>query len=414
MRHALLGAVLALPLALLALSLPPGGRMGAVLSALPLIAGLVALDHVLRQRVSAGTAFWTTVLAAYATPVFPLLAHAPHAARAVAFLLGAIGLVLVPRWPGSPRARRFFLLALALGFVCSARNAPATLDLARALFGSREGLLFWTPLLWGSLAGAVVLYRREGRAGVHLVGTALLPFAAAAFFDRIDVALPAMLVALGVALEALSRLVQRRPAWALAAVLPLLAVSNLLFMEQYRHTLKRDDTVSFPQVSEGNARLLSRGLGSPNAWPANWIWSARHDLPVERWDLLSGQRLDPGHGATIDVGDLEQDAAFLLSGWSVRHACADAVCREVEGRAEIVIPLERAAYGLILRASGPGALRVTLNGRDLGTVALAPDLGDATVRAGHFRLGRLNRVVLEPVAGTRALVDRVSFIWGER
>ena len=423
-RHALLGAVLALPIALLALATPPGERAGALAGALPALAGLIVLDHVLRKRVPDGTAFWTIVLAAYGTPLFPLLAHAPDATRAIAFLLGALAFAILPKWPGLSRARRQVLvLALVAGFLFSARNAADTidllralfgspegllfwtLDLSRALFGSRGGLLFWTPLLWGSLAGVAILARREGRAAAHLLAVALFPFVTAVYFDRVDVALPALMVALAAALEAGRRLVERRPAWVLAVALPLLAVSNLLFMEQYRHTLKRDDTVSFPQVSEGNARLLSRGVGSPNAWPANWVWSAGHDLPVERWDLLSAQRLDPRRGVTIDVGDLDQDAAFLLEGWSVRHACGDAICREVEGRAEMVVPLERAANRLELRAAGTGSLRVTLNGGDRRELALGPELSTVIVPFTRRWSSGPNRIAFEVMPGGRALVD---------
>jgi hypothetical protein len=399
--------------------------MRAVLSALPVLAGLVLLDHVLRQRVTDGTAFWTVVLAAYATPLFPLLAHATppvyplvtHMAdgpRAIAFLSGAVACMLVPRWSASSWARRVgFGLALAGGLLLDVRVPAPTLDLYRALFGSREGLLFWTPLLWGSLGGAAVLYRREGREAAHLAGIAVLPFAAAAYLDRAYVALPAMLVALGVALEFLSRLVQRRPSWALAATLPIVAASNLLFMEQYRHTLKRDDTVSFPQVSEGNARLLAEAVGSPIAWPANWAWSARTGLPVERWDLLSGHRLDPARGVTIDVGDIDQDAAFLLGGWSVRHVCGTAICRDVEGPAEVILPLEREAASLTLRAQGPGAVHVTVNGADAGALALGQDVLPLTIPGARLRQG-LNRIGLSAAPGATVRVDAVAVAGTER
>lgn len=411
-RQALLGAVLALPIALL---WSADERWSALAATLPALIGLVVLDHVLRRRVPDGTAFWTLVLAAYGTPVLPLLAHAPDAPRAIAFLLGALAFAILPRWPGSSPARRTVLvLALVAGFLFSARHAVDTLDLSRALFGSRGGLLFWTPLLWGSLAGVAVLARREGRAAAHLLAVALAPFATAAYFDRVDVALPALMVALAAALEAGRRLVERRPAWVLAVALPVLAVSNLLFMEQYRHTLKRDDTVSFPQVSEGNARLLSRGVGSPNAWPANWAWSASHDLPVERWDLLSGQRLDPSRGATIDVGDLDQDAAFLLDGWSVRHACGAALCREVEGRAEMVVPLERAATRLDLRAAGTGSLRVTLNGGDPRELALGPEMSTVIVPFRRRWSSGPNRIAFEVMPGGVALVDGLVLQRAER
>jgi hypothetical protein len=158
-------------------------------------------------------------------------------------------------------------------------------------------------------------------------------------------------------------------------------------------------------VSEGNARRLASAVGSPIAWPANWIWSARHGLPVERWDLLSGQRIDPREGATIDVGDLEQDAAFLLDGWSVRHPCGDSVCREVEGRAEMVIPLERPATRLDVRVAGTGSLRVTLNGGDPRELALGPEVAAVIVPFERRFAAGPNRIAFEIAPGGRAIVD---------
>jgi hypothetical protein len=406
-RHALLGAILALPIALLTLAVPAGERAGALSATLPALAGLVLLDLPLRRRVGDGTAFWTLVLAVYGTGLFPLLAHAPDARRATAFLAGALA-VLALRAGATTGARMagFALALLVVGLALGPWRFDAP-GIARGLFGSRNGLLFRTPLLWACLAGLAVLWRREGRAAAALAATGALPFLLAPFAPgaAVEVALPALLTGLAVGLDALCRLLARRPAWALAPAVPLLALSNLLFMQQYRDTLRRDDTVSFPQVSEGNARLLSRGVGSPNAWPANWVWSASHDLPVERWDLLSGQRLDPLQGATIDVGDLEQDAAFLLEGWSVRHACGAAICREVEGRAEMVIPLDRAPTRLYLRAVGTGSLRVTLNGGDPCELALGPEMSPVIVPFRRRWVSGPNRIAFEVAPGGRALVD---------
>ena len=377
---------------------------------LPALIGLVLLARMLRRTIPHGTAFWTLVLAVFGTTLFPLLAHEPDARRAVAFLMGTLALLALRRDTPSPTTRSFLFAAAAIAGL--AIGGPWRIEasgLARAWFGSSDGLLFRTPLLWACLGGLALLARREGRAALPLVIVGLAPFLLTPFVRTaaLDVALPALLFGLGVALDALCRLLARQPAWALAVAIPLVAASNLLFMEQYRHTLRRDDTVSFPQVSEGNARLLSKALGSPIAWPANWIWSARHGLPVERWDLLSGQRLDPDAGAALDVGDLDQDAAFLLDGWSVRHACGDAICREVEGRAEIALPLERPSDGLSVRAQGEGALNITINGAIAGAIVLSPELTTARVLFPGPGRG-LNRIVLEATPGSRALVDGIA------
>jgi hypothetical protein len=411
--------VLALPLALLALS--TATPFGAVAVAAPAVLALVVLDRVLAARVDEGTAFWVTVLGTYGTAIFPLLAHAPEGRRAGALLLGACATALAPRTEAwSPlRATTFALVASAGALLGGAlTGTPQAPDVARALFGSRHGLLFWTPLLWAGLAGLAVLARREGRRAAPVALLGLAPFLSAPFFvdggrvERWDVALPALLLGIASAWEAVAARLRERPAVLTAAAVVLVGLPNLLFMEQYRSSLRRDDTVRFADVAAGNARLVADRVGSPVAWPANWIWSAAAGLPVERWDLASGQRLDPRKGVHVDVGDLEQDAAFLLDGWSVRHACGEAVCREVEGRAEMAIPLEGPPARMTVRAKGPGGLRVSVNGRDLGLLALAPELGEFSVVLQPS--GPLTRIAFEAAPETHAQVDAVSFERGER
>jgi hypothetical protein len=402
-RHLLLGAVLGLPVALLVLAADPGGRLRSLALAAPIVAGLIALDRALRAYASEGTALWTVVLGTFGTGLFPLVAHAPDGRRAIAFLLGAIGVAALGRERTPLRLSAFAAASLA-GLAMAPIHFGGS-GLARAWFGSRGGLLFETPLLWGALLGLALLARRDGRAAAPLAALGALPFLVAPVaHGPIEAALPALLVGLAVALESLAALVARRPSVLAAIGIVLIALSNLAFMEQYRHTLRRDDTVSFPQVSEGNARLVARAVGSPNAWPANWLWSARTGLPVERWDLLSAQRLDPAAGVRIDVGDLGQDAAFLLDGWSVRHECGAAICREVEGRAEIVVPLDRAGPAdLYVLAVGAGRLRVSVNAGAPATIDLD---GEAFLRGPirtRWRAG-VNRVVLEASNGP-ALVD---------
>jgi hypothetical protein len=122
-------------------------------------------------------------------------------------------------------------------------------------------------------------------------------------------------------------------------------------------------------------------------------------------------RLDPRRGVRIDVGDLEQDATFLLEGWSVRHPCGDAVCREVEGRAEMAVPLERAATSsLHVLVVGTGELRVTVNGEVLDTIGVHGEFFDRELPRVAWQRG-VNRVVLERLSG-RQLID--GLVIGER
>src|SRR6185369_3711987 len=154
--------------------------------------------------------------------------------------------------------------------------------------------------------------------------------------------LPALsLFALGLAtvLDLVQRVARRRPLRLAALAGGGLVAWNLLFMAQYRaEIIPRDDTVSFPAVAENSARLLSGMTGAPTAWPANWIFAARQGLPAARYDLLAGQDVLADGPAPIDVGDLGSEA-WLGEGWSVRHPCGASVCREVEGRARLFLPV---------------------------------------------------------------------------
>jgi hypothetical protein len=182
-------------------------------------------------------------------------------------------------------------------------------------------------------------------------------------------------------------------------------------MRQYRDgTVPRDDTVAFADVAAGNARLLAAGVGSPNAWPANWLFALRHGLSPARFDLMAGKELrEEGGRLELDVGRLDHDEALLAEGWSVRHPCGAGVCREVEGQARAFLPLPDGAWRALVVALGegssPGAVRVAVNGRELGAARGEIPL---PTPAGLWRRG-LNEIVLRADAGP-ALVDRVGLV----
>jgi hypothetical protein len=87
-------------------------------------------------------------------------------------------------------------------------------------------------------------------------------------------------------------LLARRAGAAGRARRPLLTLWNGLFMEQYRRNLiPRDDVVSFARVAENTAGLVTDLVGTPLAWPANWIFAARHEAPLASHDVASGKYL---------------------------------------------------------------------------------------------------------------------------
>jgi hypothetical protein len=229
---------------------------------------------------------------------------------------------------------------------------------------------------------------------------------------RVLPALPLLALGLAILADGARAMARDRPLRVLAGAGALLVAWNLLFMAQYRaEMIPRDDTVSFPAVAENAALLLASAAGAPNAWPANWLFAARTGLPAARYDRLGGRDLLAAVPVVIDIGDLDSDAALLAEGWSVRHPCAGAVCREVEGRARILLPVvDPRDVELRVRALGTGTLRVRLEGAT-ATAALHSTFEDVVLPLGResFRAGA-NAVVLEVSPGGQALVDGLALL----
>jgi hypothetical protein len=362
----------------------------------------------------------------------------PRAARSVAALGGAFAVALVPQLLVFKALYGTYLL----GHPVQGRDflhltRPAVLE---TLFSSRHGLLYWTPVLWAGFLGLAGLFARgrltrEGldtdRRTALLLALPILVmiyvnassgdwWAGGSYSNRrFDSALPFLAVGLGASLAGLRGLAARWPGAVLAGVGAALVVWNALFMEQYRRgAIPRDDTVSFARVAENSADLVATALGSPVAWPANWIFAVRHGLPPDRYDLMVGKYLffmQNNLGGVVDVGaDPALDQALLTEGWGVRTPCAgsgDGLCRRLEGRARLFGALEAAEpLDLTVRAAGPGPLRVAVNGTPVAERTLTEGLEDVTARVpgARWRAG-LNEIALETDAGASVHVDRVVF-----
>ena len=359
-------------------------------------------------------------------PALALALERPGPAKAAGVagaLLGGFGLGVVPQLLVFKAIYGTYLLAYPVqGRDFLHLSRPALME---TFFSSRHGLLFWTPVLWGGFVGLAALAIRKPRSFAPLlVPVALLSYVNASSGDwwaggsfsnrRFDSALPFLAVGLAVALAAVRRAAARWPEAVLAAAGAALVVWNALFMEQYRRgVIPRDDTVSFPRVAENSADLVAGAVGSPVAWPANWLFAARHRLPPDRYDLMAGKYLffmQNNMGGVVDVG-AEGDSASLADGWGVRVPCADAVCRLLEGRGRLLAGLQVAEpLDILVRASGTGQLRIAVNGVAVGEGSLAGGLSDVAARvpAARWRSG-LNEVQLETSPGGAALVDRVVF-----
>ena len=408
----LFGAVLA-PLAVIALAT---GRAAFPLALV--IAGAALLWPAL-QGGGRGVAAAALVLLVYATPAYGVALDGGGLA-AGAFLAGSAlaRAALSAGAEAAPRLRALWragaLLALGAGALVLARSGEGPARVMDGLFGSRDGLLFWAPALWIGILGlaARVLPSRA------LPLALLLAIAAAADpgpvrAARVAPLLPLVAVGFARALAALADASARRPLVPLAAGLAAAALWNALLMAQYRDGgVPRDDTVAFARVAGNAAASVSRAAGSPNAWPANWLYAARHRVAPARYDLLAGVDAFEGRhalGGVIDVGDLDAEAALLDGGWSVRHPCGAGVCRAVEGVAALRVPLRRAEdLDLAVVAAGSGTLTVAVNGVPVLQAALDDALAPRRARVPRARFrGGLEAITLAVTPGGRALVDRI-------
>jgi hypothetical protein len=405
------------------------------MSVILVLAGAVLLWPVLRARHGRAVVA-ATLIALLSGTVAWGIARGPGWSGAAAFAIASALVRIafgrrddVPERMTPGRRRGLWLGALGLAAVVLAAKGAGIGDVLDGLFSSWSGLLWWSPILWLAVAGSV---RARSFATSSAVLPALLVAAAvgAVTMDagpfrgaRFAPVLPLLALGLARAFDALRAAALRRPLLPVGALLAVLAAWNGLLMGQYRDgRIPRDDTVAFPRIARNAAATVSATFGTPTAWPANWIYSARHGVSPARYDLLGGVdlfgRVSPGGAvrrdrragpATLDIGHLPTDEAMLRGGWSVRHPCGIAVCRAIEGAAEIVVPLrETRDLDLTVVAFGEGTMTVAVNGVPVLQAPLGESQSHSVRVAGaRFRRG-LNSIVLA-APGARVLVDGLVF-----
>jgi hypothetical protein len=386
------------------------------LSAVLVAFGLALLWRVLVARHGRAVALATLLALGFGTVAYGI-ARGPSLSGAVVFAAVAAAVRLT--WAGvfraAPSPRRVWVFAAVVALAVLVAGDGGIEGFLDGLFSSGRGLLFWSPVLWLAVVGCL----RDGPGPFAPLGPMLLilvllgagpddlvPYRGA----RFAFVLPILALGLGRALDGLRGLSLRHPLVPVAGGIAALVAWNGLLMAQYRDgRIPRDDTVAFPRVARNAVATVSDTVGSPTAWPANWIFAARHGVSPARYDVLGGVDLFGTLGGVIDIGDLRSDAALLERGWSVRHPCGSGVCRAVEDTADLVAPIrEPRDVDVRLVASGTGTLTMTVN----GVVVLETPLADGEyfVRLPRARLRRgLNPIVLSVGPGGRALVDRIVF-----
>ncbi|MGE0452881.1 MAG: hypothetical protein AB7O37_03165 [Vicinamibacteria bacterium] len=361
------------------------------------------------------------VLLAGATPLVEWALLAPAPGAAAGFALGAAlvrGAWVVRGALSTPRLGALAALASVGALLWLRPGAPA-LD---AFFASPDGLLFRAPALWLGVSGLALLAWRGAPLGRTLAAaTAILLLSGACApegglrNESFAVALPLLGIGLAASLTRIETLLVSRPWLALGVAGAALTLWNGLLIEQYRrYLIPRDDTVSFAEVTGHNAALLSAAVGTPLAWPANWLFAARHASEARKYDLVAGTRLFRGEDpeGLIDLGDPRTDPGLLGEGWARQRPCLTAICRGVEGYARVFLPLERAgALELRVAASGRGSLELSVNGRAVGGWPLAEAVLEARAAAPTSQLhAGVNEITLRVSPGGQALVDKLTLV----
>ncbi len=188
------------------------------------------------------------------------------------------------------------------------------------LWSSWHGFFSWTPVAYLALFGTIAYARRRWWWAVAAV---LIVFTAAwingatpdlgsgwSFGGRRFVS---CLVVLAPGLALITQALLARPTTAIA-ILALVGIAwNYLLMEQYRAgMLPRDRAVSFAEMTRQQAEVYTRPpYFYPFAFPANAVFAWQTGLPIDRYDLLGVEPLQPA----VDLKMEGRAGRFLLDGW---------------------------------------------------------------------------------------------------
>jgi hypothetical protein len=233
---------------------------------------------------------------------------------------------------------------------------------------------------------------------------------------RFDSLLPILAFGLAATIDIARAALVARPEVALGLLALPLVAWNVTLMEQVRRgTVPRDDTVAFPRLVGGAARVVADAVGSPPTWPASWLFAWRHRRPPSQYDLLVGRYLfyrQNNMGGHVEVGAPGAED-MLGEGWGPAQTVDGVRGRPVRGRARLFAGLdvpEDLEMRLRVRAPAGTEVRVSVNGRHAGRFWAEPAWLEARLRAGAgFWRRELNDVVLETAQGG-VLVSAVDFV----
>lgn len=294
------------------------------------------------------------------------------------------------------------------------------------LFSSRHGLISWTPVFWPAFLGFVPLVRRRPLLALPLLVPLVLMtyinacsgdwWAGASFsIRRFDSQLAILAVGLAAAVETLLAGLRRWPGLVPIGLAASLTLWNVGAVRQVASgAVDRNATVTFPALAGGSARMISDSVGSPQAWPANWLFAWQQGRPAGQYDRLVGRYLfyrQNNMDGRVNVGQPE-DEVMLGEGWGPRELHLGIASRSVSGRARLFAPLDVPEdLGVRVRASADDRLvTVLVNGQEAGSFVAGPAWSEHEVRVPAARWRReLNDVVLD--AGSALVhIDMVNFM----
>ncbi len=303
--------------------------------------------------------------------------------------------------------------------------------MGNVLFSTRSGLFVWSPILYLSTIGLLLLYKKNRLFFLSLLVAFILQlylnsivkdwwagtsFGARRFGD----CLPIFGLGLAGLLEWFYSFLEIHLNYKLILKLITLLlilvfiVINIGFIGGYRIGIVSPDACF--QVDSALVSMVRVGLpkiyhitGNPFSFPANWLFSLKYKVSPADYDILVGQYFIFGpsnYGSVLDFGKKEHDK-FLVEGFSPPQTQEDRITLvwSNEERSRALVPLNN--YGkdylftfrvapFLYPNSPPQTLKITLNRRFLAELKLSPDWNEYKVRAPKGRIKYdINELIFE-------------------
>ncbi len=287
-------------------------------------------------------------------------------------------------------------------------------DLIAVLYSAHNGFFAYHPIAYVGFLGVPLLWRKSrvlcGGVAITLIlytycnGAIQSWWGGGSFGMRRFVGvLPFVAPGIAAAGSAAYALIRKRPTaliWATAAM--LLAWNTVLTLGIRQGAISFYQPKTFESIWQSAATVVHEHIGNPASYPLNVWFSARHGVPLGRYDYLSGFRQEEflgaptkGAGADFDVADLKPvqgpDVKYFLGrGWHDTFADfrrhQGSWCAKTR-HPTLLLPLRKGwTYTLELTLitppflGGPQKLKFYLNGKAISGIFELEEYEEAGVR----------------------------------